>query len=87
MIKPTIKELTNDKFNRYELAIATAKGARILTEEYVRQRAKAETAGGKDNDRPLSAMIDKELKDEKAVRLSIDRIYDGEFVIVRGSED
>ena len=27
-------------------------------------------------------MIDKELKDEKAVRLSIDRIADGEFVIV-----
>ena len=32
MIYPTIKELTGDKFNRYQLAIATAKCARIITD-------------------------------------------------------
>ncbi len=83
MIKPTIQELTKGEYNRYELALATAKGARLITDEYVRQRTEAERAAGvKDGERPISAMIDKELKDEKAVRLSIDRINDGNFVIV-----
>ena len=42
MIYPTITELTKDEFNRYELTIATAKCARIITDEYVRQREAAE---------------------------------------------
>ena len=42
MLYPTIKELTNDEFNRYELALATAKCARDITNEYVRQREAAE---------------------------------------------
>ena len=44
MIYPTISELTKDKFNRYQLAIATAKCARLITEEYVKQRTAAESA-------------------------------------------
>lgn len=83
MIKPTIQELTKGKYNRYELALATAKGARIITDEYVRQRTEAERAAGvKESERSVGAMIDKSLKDEKAVRLAIDRIDDGNFVIV-----
>lgn len=83
MIYPTMQDLTKGKYNRYELAIATAKGARMITEEYVRQRTEAEAAagGGKDSDRPAANMIDKKLKDEKAVKISIDKIADGEFVI------
>lgn len=87
MIKPTIKELTKGKYNRYELALATAKGARLITDEYVRQRTEAERAAGvKEGERTVGNMIDKELKDEKAVRLAIDRIYDGDFVIVEETE-
>ena len=41
MIYPTIKELTKDEFNRYELALATAKCARLITDEYVQQREAA----------------------------------------------
>jgi DNA-directed RNA polymerase omega subunit len=83
MIKPTIQDLTKGKYNRYELALATAKGARLITDEYVRQRTEAERAAGvKEGERPIGAMIDKELKDEKAVRLAIDRISEGEYVIV-----
>ncbi len=84
MIYPTIQELTKGKYNRYELAIATAKGARLITDEYVRQRTAAESAVGtsKDNDKPIATMIDKKLKDEKAVKLSIDRLDSGEFIIV-----
>ena len=84
MIYPTIQDLTKGKYNRYELAIATAKGARIITEEYVRQRAAAESAvgNGKESDKPIANMIDKKLKDEKAVKLSIDKLDSGEFFIV-----
>ena len=44
MLKPTIKDLTKDQYNRYELTLATAKAARQLTDEYVRQREEAEKA-------------------------------------------
>ena len=84
MLYPTIDELTKGKFNRYELAIATAKCARMITDEYVKQRETAEKmmAGNKDNDKPLMAMIDKEYRDEKAVKNAITRINSGEYLIV-----
>ena len=88
MIKPTIQELTKGEYNRYELALATAKGARMITDEYVRQRTEAErSVGTKESDKSVSAMIDKDLKDEKAVRLAIDRINAGGFVIVEETEE
>ena len=44
MITPGIEELSeNGKYNRYELCIAVAKCARIVTDEYVEQYNKAET--------------------------------------------
>ena len=88
MISPTLEELQEKgKYNRYELALATSKGARLITDEYVRQRTEAERAAGvKEGERSISAMIDKELKDEKAVRLAIDRIDAGDLVIVDGAE-
>ena len=84
MIYPTFSELTKDQFNRYQLAVATAKCARIITNEYVKQRENAEKAltGNKDADKPLLTMIDKELKDEKAVKIAINRIHGGEYSIV-----
>jgi len=84
MIYPTFSELTKDQFNRYQLAIATAKCARIVTDEYVKQRETAEkaVAGGKESDKSIVNMIDKELKDEKAVKIAINRIHKGEYKIV-----
>ena len=83
MIYPTFSELTKDQFNRYQLAIATAKCARIVTDEYVKQREEAEKTvlGNKESEKPLQAMIDKELKDEKAVKIAINRIHKGEYSI------
>ena len=83
MIYPTFSELTKDQFNRYQLAIATAKCARIVTDEYVKQREEAEKValGNKESEKPLQAMIDKELKDEKAVKIAINRIHKGEYSI------
>ena len=89
MLYPTIDELTKGKFNRYELSLAAAKCARIVTDEYCQQREDAEKAnlGNKDSDKPVNAMIDKELRDEKAVRTAIRRIRDEEYVIVRKEDD
>lgn len=42
MIKPSIDQLTKGKMNRYMLVMATAKCARMVTDEYVAQREKAE---------------------------------------------
>jgi hypothetical protein len=83
MLHPTIDELTKGKYNRYELALATAKCARLITDEYVRQHDAAEKSitGNKETDRPLNTMIDRELRDEKAVRVAIGRLYNGEYSI------
>ena len=88
MLYPTINELTKGEFNRYELSLATARCARIVTDEYSKQREEAEKAqtGNKETDRPINSMINKELRDEKAVRTAIKRIHDGEYVIVRRPE-
>ncbi len=85
MLHPTIKELTKDEYNRYELTLATAKCARILTDEYVKQREDAEKSmtGNKESDRNLINSIDKDLKDEKAIKNAITRFHDGRFEIYR----
>ena len=83
MLHPTIEELTKGKYNRYELALATAKCARLITDEYVRQHVAAERAqtGNKETDRPINTLIDRELRDEKAVKVAIGRIHTGVYVI------
>ena len=83
MLHPTIEELTKGEYNRYELALATAKCARLITDEYVRQHDAAEKSitGNKETDRPINTMIDRELRDEKAVHVAVNRLYAGEYVI------
>ena len=85
MLYPTIDQLTKDEFNRYELALATAKCARMITDEYVKQREAAERAstGNKEADRNLMNAINKEYRDEKAVKNAIKKIHGGEYVLVR----
>ena len=89
MLYPTIQELTKGNFNRYELALATAKCARMITDEYVRQREEAERSatGNKEADRNLINLINKEYRDEKAVKNAISRIHNGQYEIVRVSEE
>ena len=78
MLHPTIDELTQGKYNRYELALATAKCARIVTEEYVEQHAAADrpSVNGRE-----AGGIDRELRDEKAVKVAIGRLYHGVYEI------
>jgi DNA-directed RNA polymerase subunit K/omega len=90
MLYPTIHQLTSGDFNRYELVIATAKCARMITDEYVRQRETAEKAvasGAKDGEKSISNMIDKEYRDEKAVKVAINHIRSGDFVLTHASDD
>lgn len=85
MLYPTISKLTKDEFNRYELALATAKCARVITDEYVKQKEAANkaAAGAKDSDKSYMNLINKDYRDEKAVKNAINGIHRGEFKIVR----
>jgi len=99
MIEPSIEELTRKireqcefRINRYELVLATAKAARIITNEQNEKRAELEQAtlaakdasesGGKIMLR-LEMREVRDVPDEKMVRSAIQKIYDGEFLIVR----
>ena len=82
MINPSIEQLTQGKFNRYALVIATAKCARIVTDEYVKQRAEAEAKLKDQKDKSLFLYIDKDIRDNKAVENAVQRLYKGEFNVV-----
>ena len=86
--KPSVEAMTNDEINRYELVIATAKCARIITDEYVEQRAYAEKLiERKETDKSISNLIDKDLRDEKAVKNAVARLYAGDYKIVKTDEE
>jgi len=89
MVEPSIDELmSGGKHNRYVVCLATAKCAREITDEYVRQREYAERLlANKETDKSLISMIKKEYRDEKAVRNAINRISDGEFAIVEDGRE
>lgn len=88
MISPSITDLTEGKFNRYTLSIATAKCARLITDEYVKQREIAERRiANKETDKSLAAMISRDYRDEKAVKVAINRLYNKDFVIVGLTDD
>ncbi len=83
MIYPSVEELSQDgKFNRYMLCIATAKCARLVTDEYVHQREQAEKLiANKETDKSLASMIKRDIRDEKAVKNALNRIRQGEYRI------
>ena len=83
MIYPSVEELSkNGKFNRYTLCIATAKCARLVTDEYVSQREYAERLiANKETDKSIAALISREYRDEKAVRTAINRLHKKEYKI------
>jgi len=82
MIYPSIDQLTRGIYNRYELVIATAKAARMITDiesskrEEMEKNAAKEIPQDKIYPRPEIVMVD-----EKAVKVAIQKIYTGEFII------
>ena len=85
MLHPTIQELTTQDFNRYEIALAAAKCARKITDEYVTQKEAAEKAMGnsKDADRSVINRLNKEYREEKALKNALNMIKSGEYKLVR----
>ncbi len=85
MINNPIDLSKTTDINRYALVVATAKCARIITDEYVKQKEAAEQAAmSKDNDKKIAAqnMINKDYRDEKAVKLAISGLHSGEFKLI-----
>ena len=88
MIYPTIEQLTEGKFNRYELVVGVAKCARIVTDEYVEMKARAQKMiENHETDKPLASLIDPEYKDQKAVKIAIAKLEEGRFKMVRPEEN
>ncbi len=88
MIVPSIQDLTKDRFNRYTLVIAAAKSARMITDEYMKQREIAEKrVANKETDKSVANMINREYRDEKAVKTAINHLYAGDFAIVGYDDD
>ena len=84
MIYPTIEHLTKGKLNRYELVVGVAKCARIVTDEYIEMRAKAQKMiDNHETEKPLAALIDPEYKDQKAVKIAIAKMQSGRFKMKR----
>ncbi len=84
MIYPTIDQLAGSEFNRYELVIGVAKGARIVTDQYVEMRARAQKMiENHETEKPLAALIDPEYKDQKAVKIAIAKLERGDFRMVK----
>ena len=89
MIYPTIAELTKGEYNRYQLTLATAKCARLITDEYVKQRVEAEnqlSSNKESSGSTIISMITPKLANEKAVKNAIDSMHGGEYVIVDAPE-
>ncbi len=87
MITPSIEQLTQGKFNRYALVIATAKCARIVTDDYVEQRERAEKMiADKKTDKSIASLIEKDIRDNKAVENAVQRLYKGEFNVILPEE-
>ena len=87
IITPSVDKLTKGNINRYELVIATAKTAHLVVDEYVKQRTEAERRiNQKETDKPLTSMINKNLRDERAVRNAITLIHNGGVEILSAEE-
>ena len=83
MITPSIEQLTKGKFNRYSLVIATAKCARLITDEYVSQREKAEKMiADKKTDKSIASLISSDIRDNKAVENAVQKLYRGEYRVI-----
>ena len=89
MLHPTIQELTTQDFNRYEIALAAAKCARMITDEYITQKEAAEKAMGtsKEADRSIINKLNKEYREEKALKNALTMIKSGEYKLVRIDPD
>ncbi|MBE6663403.1 MAG: DNA-directed RNA polymerase subunit omega [Ruminococcaceae bacterium] len=90
MLYPSIQELLKatekdgkERLNKYSITMATAKCARVITNEYAEQSYYASKKSGKDND----SGVKKEYKDEKSVKNALREMKEGEFEIYLPGEE
>ena len=88
MLYPSIQELLKvtekdgkERFNKYSITMATAKCARVITNEYAEQSYYATKK--KDSD----VVVKKEYKDEKSVKNALREMKDGEFEVYLPGEE
>jgi len=84
MIYPSIEQLTKKQYNRYTLVIATAKAARVITDQLNEEKIEAE---GHEFVQPPEEerqhiSFTQGSADEKPVVTAINMIHDGEVRIV-----
>jgi len=87
MIFPSIEQLTKNTYNRYELVIATAKIARLITDELKAKKDEMEKLAGLKEPVTTDKMgqVQREIKDfpeEKPVKSAIQKIFEEEYIIV-----
>ena len=101
MLSPTTDELTSGgKFNRYQVAFATGRGARMITNEYTVQRTEYDehyrATTPKDQKDAVPKMMEQRgpspevnpiYRDQKAVRVAINKIVDGEYKLVEREDE
>ena len=82
MIYPSISDLSDKGVNRYALSIATAKCARIITDE----QAERQTTETVKEERFQSYNTKKQVTNEKPVKEAIEKLYTREYKIVLPEE-
>ena len=95
MLYPSIQELLaatakdgEEKLNKYSVVMATAKCARIITNEYIEQRHNAEKkVANKETEKDISSLINKDYRDEKAVKNALREMNEGKFDVYLPTEE
>ncbi len=95
MLYPSIQELLKatskdgeERLNKYSMVMATAKCARVITNDYIEERHNAERkVANKETDKDMASLIKKEYRDEKAVKNALREIKEGEFEIYLPGEE
>ena len=95
MLYPSIQEILKatekdgeERLNKYSVTMATAKCARMITNEYIKERQIAEKkVANKETDKDLASLITKEYRDEKAVKNALREMKQGDFEIYLPGEE
>lgn len=96
MLYPSIQELLKatakdgeERLNKYSITMATAKCARMITNDYIEQRHNAErkVANKETDSRDISSLVKKEYREEKAVKNALRELKDGEYGVYLPGEE
>lgn len=95
MLYPSIQEILKatakdgeERLNKYSVTMATAKCARMITNDYIEQRHDAERkVANKETDKDIASLVNKNYRDEKAVRNALFEMKEGRFEVYLPGEE